>query len=248
MSLQSGFISVPGQSIFKSSSTQEHNLGVKVTCQDGREFRYIKAGATNIAAGILVQTQTEHTNHESLAPTADRAIGVNTLTVTLGATAILANEYASGWLVVTNTPGLGLMYEIDKHPAANGSATCAITLKDPIKVALTTAASKVDLVHNPYKECVIFEGGNGTETGIPIGVTTYAITANEYGWVCVHGAASCLADGTLTIGHDVVATNSNTIDGAVEEMANGMETQCPVGYALTSGTDAEYPAIFVKIG
>lgn len=245
MSLQSGYIAAPGQSIFKSSSTQEHDLGVKVTANDGREFRYIKA-AEDIAAGYLVQTTLEHTNHESLTPDAS-AVGDKTIVMTPGATAMTANEYATGWMVVTNTPGLGLMYEIDNHAANAGSVALTVNLKDPIKVALTTD-SRVDLVHNPYKDCLVFDGGNGTETGIPVGVATTAITSGEYGWVCVQGAASCLADGNLTIGHGVVATNSNTINGAVEAAANGNEALCPVGYALTSGTDTEYPAIFVKIG
>lgn len=245
MSLQSGYITVPGQSLFKSSSTQEHSLGVKVTANDGREFRYIKAGEA-IAAGYLVQTTLEHTNHESRTPTA-ADIGATTITSAMGATAMNANEYAGGWLVVTNTPGNGLMYEIDHHAAVLSSGTATLYLKDPLKVALTSS-SRFDLVHNPYKDCLVFDGGNGTETGIPLGVATTAIASGEYGWICVTGVVSCLADGNLTVGHGCVATNSNTINGAVEEMANGMETQCPVGYCLTSGTDTEYPAIFVKIG
>lgn len=245
MALQSGYIGVPGQSIFKSSSTQEHPLGVKVTAGDGREFRYIST-AEDIAAGLLVQTTLEHTNHESLTPDAS-AVGDTTIVMTPGATAMVANEYATGFMVVTNTPGLGLIYEIDHHAANAGSVALTLYLKDPIKVALTTD-SRVDLVHNPYKDCLIFDGGNGTETGIPLGVATYAIASGEFGWVCVTGAIPCLADGTLTIGHGAVATNSNTINGAVECAANGMETQCPVGYCLTSGTDTEYPAIFLRIG
>lgn len=245
MGLQSGFISVPGQSLFKSSSTQEHSLGVKVTAGDGREFRYIST-AEDIAAGLLVQTTLEHTNHESRTPDAS-AIGDKTIVMTLGATAADANEYAGGFMVVTNTPGLGLMYEIDRHAAVLSAGVATIYLKDPIKVALTTD-SRVDLVHNPYKDCLIFDGANGTETGIPLGVSTCAITSGEFGWICVTGAVSCLSDGGNTIGHGCVATNSNTINGATENAADGTEVQCPVGYALTTGTDTEYPAIFVKIG
>lgn len=243
MSLQSGYIGVPGQSIFKSSSTQEHNLGVKVTANDGKEYRYIHAGAA-IAAGVLVGTSAEHTNHESRTPDAS-AVGDTTIVMTLGATAADANEYAGGFMVVTNTPGLGLMYEIDRHAAVASSGSATIYLKDPIKVALTTD-SRVDLVHNPYKDCVTWVNGTGTYTGIPVGVTTYAISSGEYGWVCVHGAASCLADGNLTIGQGCVA--SNGVDGAVEPAASGTEAQAPVGYCLTTGTDTEYPAIFVTIG
>lgn len=244
MSLQSGYIGVIGSSMYSDESVQKHPLGTKVTDGAGRELRYIKAGEA-LAAGKLVQSSTEHANHESLTPAA-AAIGATSVTATLGNTAVTANEYAGGWLVVTNTPGLGLMYEIASHPAANGSASLTVTLKDPIKVALTTD-SRFDLVHNPYSDCLTWVDGTGTYTGAPVGVTAYAITSGQYGWVVVQGAASCLANGTLTIGQGVVA--SNAIDGAVEVAVNdSTETQAPVGYALTTGADTEYPAIFVNIG
>lgn len=245
MSLQSGYIGAIGSSLYTNSSIPQHSLGTKVTDGAGREFRYVKAGG-NVAAGKLCGTYTENATEHSLAPASAAAIGATSVSITTGG-AITANAYEGGYLVVTNTPGLGLMYEIDHHAATAGSAACTFYLKDPIKVALTTAASKVDLVINPYGAVMEWVDGSGTETGSPVGVSVYALTSSYYGWVCVHGAASCLADGTLTIGHGVVA--SDATDGAVEvATATSTEALCPVGYALTTGATGEYPAIFVTIG
>lgn len=242
MSLQSGYIGVIGSSQFTDSSIPQHTLGTKATDGAGREFRYVKTGGT-IIAGQLVQSYTENATEESLTPAA-ATIGATSVTVTTGG-AVAANAYEGGYLVVTNTPGLGLTYEIDHHASTSGSASLTLYLKDPIKVALTTS-SRVDLVKNPYQSVIQWNDGTGTYTGVPVGVSTYALTSGYYGWVCVHGATSCLADDTLTIGQGVVA--SNATDGAVEVAANGKEAQPPVGYALTTGATGEYPAIFVTIG
>lgn len=244
MSLQSGYIGAIGSSLYTNSSIPQHTLGTKVTDGAGREFRYVKTGAA-IAAGKLCGTYTENATEESLAVQANAAIGATTVSITTGGT-VVADAYAGGYMVVTNTPGLGMMYEIESHAGRTGTGTLAYKLKDPLKVALTTS-SKVDMVKNPYSAVTTWVDGSGTETGVPVGVSVYALDSGYYGWVCVHGAASCLADGTLTIGHGVVA--SDATDGAVEAAtAASTEALCPVGYALTSGTTTEYPAIFVTIG
>lgn len=244
MSLQSGYIGAIGSSLYTNSSIPQHSLGTKVTDGAGREFRYIKAGGT-IVAGQLLGTYTENATEHSLAPQAAAAIGATSVSITTGGT-VVANAYEGGYMVVTNTPGLGIMYEIESHAGRTGTGTLVYKLKDPIKVALTTAASKVDMVKNPYQS-VLQWVGNSTETMIPVGVSTYALDSGYYGWVCVHGATSCLADGTLTIGHGVVASDATA--GAVEvATAASTEALCPVGYALTTGATGEYPAIFLTIG
>lgn len=243
MSLQSGYIGAIGKSLYEESSIPQHSLGTKATDGGGREFRYVKTGGA-ITAGQLVMSYTENATEESITAPAT-AIGATSVAVTTGGT-VTANAYEGGYMVVTNTPGLGMMYEISHHAGRTGSGSLTYYLKDPIKVALTTD-SRLDFVKNPYNGILQWSDGTGTYTGSPVGVSVIAMTSGYYGWICVHGAASCLADGTLGIGKVVVA--SNATDGAVEVGANAStEPQAPVGYALTSGTTTEYPAIFVTIG
>ena len=217
-------------------------LGARFKTQDGRVFRAFKNGAVAAVPGKLYQTAAQITNHQDLVPAA-AAIGATQVTVTLGATAATANQYAGGQLMVSITPGQGYSYEIDSHPAADASATLVLTLKDPIQIALTTA-SNVDLVPNPYNGVILTVVT--TITGCPVGVPVYAVAANEYGYLQTGGIANVLADGTVLVGDSVVYSNGTA--GAVEAAANAStEAQSVVGRALSGIATTEYGPIFLTL-
>jgi len=216
-----------------NTSTALHNLGERAVTPDGRVFRYCKAGATALVPGKLQQAPAEVTNHQDLTPAA-AAIGATSVTVTLGATAATANQYAGGWLMVTVTPGQGYQYKIKSHPAADASATLALALEDAIVVALTTS-SRCDLVLNPYSGVIV---NPTTASSTPVGVAVTAITAAQFGWLQVGGVANVLADGTVTVGTALVASNATA--GAVEALTG---VQAPVGIAVTGIASTEYGAV-----
>ena len=223
--------------LLSDSSTQAHNLGERAVSNDGRAFRYVKMGAVAAVPGKLYQAPAEITNHQNLTPTA-AAIGDTSLTVTLGATAATANYYSSGWAVVTVTPGVGYQYKIKSHPAASSSGSLTLQLEDKITVALTTS-SRIDLVPNPYSGVVV---NPTTATSSPVGVAVTAITASQYGWLQTRGPATLLADGAVTVGTSLAA--SNAVAGAVEAFTG---VQAPVGIALTGIADTEYGAVLLGI-
>lgn len=208
-----------------NSATQEHVLGEKILSSDGRAFRYAKAGAVTLVSGTLLQAPIEVTAHQNLTPTA-AAAGATSVTVALGATAATANQYAGGYVVVTVTPDLGQMYLISSHPAAALSTSLTLQLSDPIVTAWTTA-TRVDLVANQYNGVLI---NPTTATSDPVGVALTAITAGNFGWVQTGGLASILADGTITVGTSVDA--SNGVAGAVEAHVSG-GVQAVVGNAAS---------------
>jgi len=221
----------------ENSSTPNHNLGAYVESDDGRGFRYVKVGATALVPGKLYQAPAEAANHQDVVPAA-AAIGATSVTVTLGATAATANQYANGWMMVSVTPGQGYQYKIKSHPAADASATLVLTLEDPIQVALTTS-SNCDLVANPFNGVVV---NPTTATSAPVGAAVYPVTAAYYGWLQVKGPANLLADGTVTVGTAVVASNATA--GAVEALTG---VQAPVGLALTGIASTEYGAIHLNL-
>lgn len=233
MSSFSGDVQIAPSSIYSSSSTQELPLGARATMPDGRSFRYCKAGAVALVQGKLQQAAAEVTNHQNLTPAA-AAIGATSVTVTLGATAASANQYAEGFLNVTVTPGEGYSYKIKSHPAANASATLTLTLEDPILVALTTS-SRCDLAVNQYKDVIV---NPTTATSNPVGVAVYPISIGGFGWIQTGGIASVLADGTVTVGTALVASNGTA--GAVEALTG---VQAPVGIAVTGIATTEYGAV-----
>ncbi|MBI3231846.1 MAG: hypothetical protein HYZ51_02070 [Candidatus Doudnabacteria bacterium] len=229
---------VVGQQLFTTSADQLHNLGERVETNDGRAYRYCKAGATTLVVGKLQQSAAELTNHQNLTPVA-AAIGDTSVTVALGATAATANQYAGGYLVVTLTPGQGQQYKIKSHPAAALSTSVVLTLEDPIVVAITTS-SRCDLVPNPYSAVVI---NPTTATSSPVGVAIFAITNGQFGWLQVEGPATIVADGAITVGVNVSA--SNAVAGAVEA---AVTAQGAVGRALTGIADADHGAIMLNLG
>lgn len=225
---------------FEESTVQEADLGMKMSVNDGRVFRYVKAGATALVAGKLQSAPASVANHTNIAVAAAAAAGASAITVTLGATLASANQYAGGIIVINDANGQGFSYSIKSHPAADASASLVLTLDDneSIQTALTTS-SEASLVHNQYNGVVVHAT---TEIAAPVGVPLIDLTASSYGWIQTRGAVSCLIGATTGIGLSVAA--SDTREGAVEV---GDGVLGPVGYAIAAGVDTEYNPIFLTI-
>lgn len=229
-----------GQPLFKSQSTQDCPLGTIAYTGDGRVFRYVKNGATATVAGSVYQTAAELTDHDHLTPAA-AAIGAKQVTVTLGNTAVTANQYAGGLLVVDSAPGEGYSYIIGSHPAADASATCVFTLLDEVVVAITTA-SEVTLTPSPYSAVVVAPAT--TLTGAVVGVATYIIAANEYGWLQVKGPCGVLCAGTIAVGA-VAISPSGTAGAVVTDPANA--SVVIIGSAMVATASGEVNQILLNL-
>lgn len=238
MSALSGDIQIAPSSIFSSVATAETTVGARAKTQDGRIFRYCQAGGTALVQGKLQQASAQIANHQNLAPTASAAIGATQVTVTLGATAATAAQYAGGLLVVTVTPGEGYTYRISSNPAANSGASLTVTIEDPLLVALTTS-SRIDLIANEYMGAII---NPTTASSRPIGVAVYPIAANQFGWLQTGGPCSALAEGAITVGTALVA--STTTAGAVKALTGVV---APIGQAITDISTTEYGAVHLLL-
>lgn len=218
-------------------------LGARAFDNAGNAYRFCKAGGTALAVGKLQQAPAQVANHTNMA-VATAAIGATSVTVTLGATAATADQYAGGWLIIAAGAGIGYRYLISSHPAADSAATLVLKLEDPIRVATAVADSKGDLVANPFSGVIV---NPTTLSSAPIGVAVTPVSAAYFGWVQTSGVASVLADGSLTIGLDVVA--SDNAAGAVEVIADGAAELLPkVGTVLVAASTGEYGAVDVKLG
>lgn len=239
-SFLSGAIHVAAQTLHSSSADQMHNLGSTIFSNDGRAFRYAKAGSTALTAGLLQQAPSQVTGDQNLtavAASVDDLSIASTTTVTVS-----ANDYAEGFVLVTVTPGVGRQYKIKGHSAYTAAAP-TFNLAEPVKVALTTT-SRLDVVKNNFRGVRVSTVA-GTGYSNPVGVAVHPIAASEFGWVQVGGIANVLADGALTVGLHVV--KGDAVAGAVESIADGAnELLPPVGIAVTGVATTEYGA--VKLG
>lgn len=237
MTQLTGSVVVAGQALFSSSSYKAHQLGELVFTNDGRAFRYAKAGATALVPGKLQQASAEVTADQNLTAVA-AAVGDLSIAASTTVT-VTANQYAEGWALISVTPGQGYQYKIKSHVAYTAAAP-SFALEDSIAVALTTS-SRIDLVANPLSAVIV---NPATASSAPVGVAVWAVAASEFGWLQVAGVANVLADGTVVVGTAVDASNGTA--GAVEaHVAAGV--QAPVGTAMTGIATTEYGAIKLNL-
>lgn len=227
------------QGLFEVSSVKKHPLGTLRMLSDGRVFAYAKAGSVALAPGKLCQAPAPVANHDNLVVAAASA-GDEAVTVTLGATAVAADDYAEGFLIIVTGTGAGCAYKIKTHPAASASASLKVTLYDKLRTALD-ATSRACLIYNPFSGTVIHPS---PPTSKLVGVPLVSVPIGNYYWSQIAGPTVVLVNGTISNGKKVVA--SATVDGAVDLMAltegtpNTGSDQYPVGVMLAHGTNTQY--------
>lgn len=222
-----------------NSATQGANLGALATTGDGRYFRHVLAGASNLPQGKLCSASAEVTGLEDL-DIAAAAVGDTTITTTSTVT-VTANQFAGGYIVVTNGTGAGYTYQIKSHPAAT-AAVVTFTLVDAVQ-ATTASTVDIDVVASPYSGVVLWTTSQVAEA---VGVAVVPITANQYGWLQVKGPVGVLCDaGNLTIGQMAVA--SDDTDGAVGPFESDALAFPVVGIAMTGISSAEYGLVHLNL-
>lgn len=253
MSYISDFKSAPFSLFGKNGATSSNEPSIATLtgsiwkAADGREFALVQVGGSNIASGLMVQGPASiGANHTGLTASTE-AIGSLQITVTLGGTAVTANQYAGGYAVVSAGTGIGQTLRIASHPAQSSTTgTVILTLEDPLSVATETATSKVSLTLPQYG------GPNGatvathgvivcptTLTGRVIGATLYPLVASttttpSYGFIVKSGAVAVTNTGGSAIGLDLMP--SATGPGTVATYA-GVKTR--IGTATVAGENAK---------
>ena len=198
---------------FNASATALHPLGSLGISEDGRKYRYAKAGGTHVV-GHCLQSAAVIPDHLATTGTATAA-GATSLVFTPGATAGAANLYADGYLGISDSAGVGYTYGVAGHAAITASVAFTLNLKadDPIQVALTTG-SKLALFHNRYSG--VIQMPITTATGTLVGVAVQVLTTGQFGWIQTGGVASVLIAGTPALGAMVLAPGA--VAGAAEIM------------------------------
>ena len=245
------------QGALEESVSANYRIGT-VLEEEGCEYEYAQAGAVALSPGKLMQSELPVANHADLTPTGSYAIGISVIEVTLGASAVLVNEYRDGWILVTNATGEGQKLKILSHPAADASATCSFTCWEALTTA-TDGTSRMTLMKNPNQELIIHPS---PPTALVVGVPQIAITAAYYFWLQTKGPTALLTDGVLYIYQQV--TPSASVDGAVKhaiqeitvgaevaigtKMAKINDSAGAASTAAITGTDAAYASSTIDIG
>lgn len=217
------------------SSTQKLPLGAKARLADGRAFVYGKAGASDLAYGLMAMQAAPSANANDEVVAASAAVGDTSISVTFGG-AVTANQYAGGYLWVNDDTGEGQVYTVTKHAA--GTTGVTVYLGEAIRVAVTAGSGTVSAIVHPCQDLII----GAATAGAPVGVPLVTVTAAYYAWFQVSGPAPVLTSGTVVIGNPVILAAS----GAV---APNTETTfiAHVGTVLSVNATTEYSLINLAI-
>jgi hypothetical protein len=215
--------------LYGNSASREHNLGELLIDKWGRKFRYVQAGAVDLVTGNLQQEAAEDTNYYSMAVQAAVAAGAFAIPVTLGGTAVTANQFEGGDLTIESSTGIGQNFKIVSHTVQTStSGTCTFTVDRAVETALTTS-SQATVRKNAYDGVIVFPT---TPTGGPTGVAIHVITAAQFGWIQSGGDGSVLFDNGVNVAADAVGIMpSAAVAGSVSPAAAADVSPTYIGFS-----------------
>jgi hypothetical protein len=223
----------------ETSSSKQHAIGEKYVDEFNKVYRYVKAGAANLAAGKLVVTADADANVVNKTVARTYAVGAKEIIVD-AAGAVVADAYADGTITISDATGEGVNYRVTGNTATAGAGEITVSLAEPLTSALTVDVSEYTLVKNSFDSVVI---SATDQADMAVGVPNVAITANEFGWVQTGGVCATLADEAVVRG--LALTIGTGVAGAVEA-ADAVGEQI-VGVAQNTLVDTEYTSIFLTI-
>jgi hypothetical protein len=232
------------QSIRQASTDQHHRIGAEGFLNDGRKFRYCRYVESGAATRGLVLVKNDlAANHQNLATaTAGVAAGRKTITdITLGATAVTANQYQ--YIMIVDGAGAGTFYAISGHPTADASATdFEVDLFDTIEVA-GDADTEVTLIQSVYAD-VQLAGTDDADNvaGVPHVAIPAGNTTTQYAWLQTKGIGPCVTDGTPAVNQAMVVSGTTAGRIAAQDIVEGtgtLDIETRVAFMNTVGIDGE---------
>lgn len=241
------------QGIYQTSSTAKETLGTLRILQDGRKFRYAKAGANNLSAGKVGVAAAIEGDAMNESITAAVSVGEKVISLTLGGSLSYDEDYfKGGFLQINDAAGEGRAYPISGSTEVDSGTAITVTLEEGIKEALTTS-SEYTLVHSPWMAVT----ESTTEESLAVGVAPVDVTANYYYWAQTGGPAICLISGSPAVGTNLtLASTAGAVTGCDDGVTSSSSTitidnlhsQPIIGVVWgTTGVDTEYKPIFLKI-
>lgn len=228
------------QGLFEVSATKKERLGAIRQTEDGRTFRYAKAGAA-LTAGQQTYGAAATANHIKVANTGHTAaVGDKVVDILVGATAVTSDQYVDGYLQVYDGAAgtVGNQYLINSNTPCGSGGYTTLTLATPIRVA-HVATDSMSLVPNPFSSV-----GQMTDLAVHCtGIAHISVASGYYFWAQTGGQVCSLAGATLTLGS--VACGSATT-GATE-IATGV-TSAFIGVANSyEGVDTKYDPVWMYL-
>jgi len=228
-----------------TGTSQIHPYGTRMVLPDGRVFYY---GQTDGAqtAGAICQSAVGVANHDMDLAVNTAAAGAKSLSVTVGGTAVTANQYADGYVYVNDGTGEGHIYKVRQHDAISSAGSGTINLYDGDAIVVAfEAATIVGLAKNPYKDFVVYPT---TATGHAVGVAATDFDDDDYGWLQTWGPAAVLCDVAFVIGNHVRVSDNTAGSGEPLDRDGSNENEETIGVAtLIAPVTTDYGVVNLTI-
>lgn len=234
---------------YNTEATKSQDLGQVGYGSRQKKFVYVKAGASALVIGNLIQAPARSTDFTDMAVQAavatsvaiNQTFGGYPIPITLGSTGTTTHlDFAGGGLfITTGTNQIGQTFEILANDIATSSTTCNFYVRENPLVALTTSG-KATVTYDAYNGVI---QSPTTVTGRVVGVAVTAIPANNYGFIQTYGDVATLSDSTVgTIGQGVQRSTS-TAGAVTQATTNGFD----IGQATVLGVSAEAQPVFLTL-
>jgi hypothetical protein len=188
------------QGLYAVSSTKKETIGALRETEDGRKYRYAKAGATTVCGGSTYSPATDANFIAQIQTSgAVNAIGSTRVAVYVGGTAVTANMFDDGYLVLYRTAGVklpGRYYPISSHSvSAAGSEIIYLQLKEPLQEA-TLLTDYFSIYQNPWSGI-----SNVTDIAVTFtGIAQAVATSGQFLWLQTGGFCAVMGGDTSAIG------------------------------------------------
>lgn len=249
-----------GQEIHVAATSPVQRVGERGFLPDGRVFYYAwNHTAAALTLGEIAVTATVTPNHhdQTVNAAADFSAGALDVVFTVGATAIVLEEYKDGYVFISDGTGEALTYAIKSHAGQAGSTTSTATLWSRV-ITGTATGSTMSLVRHPYMNG---QQSNTTVSEVPIGIpqvtipaATTAATATarvvnpQYGWLQTWGPAAVLCDEAITAEGQAITIGTGVAGRAEEDdTATTVSQEFIIGYNLTPFVDDEHQMVDLRI-
>lgn len=255
--------------IFETSTTPKVAVGTRFTRSDGNEYVYSHFGADAISSGgLVVATDLSESGSTNAGATIYASGSVTAIageTVKPGSSGshyvqvigkgISADQFAGGYLQVTDGDGFGYQYRIRGNTAAvqltSGSAyTYYVELYEPLQQTLASVQTTWHrIVGSRYAN---LESATPATDMWLAGVTTASHASGSYGWVQANGVAGIRVDASnCSIGSQVALSDTQpgqiNSEYYVRSPLYSRAARQLIGYCVASASAIENQIVAIQL-
>lgn len=235
----SGALQLEAQDVRETSTTKQHPLGTRGFTNDGKVYRYAKAGATALDPGKLCVNADLDTNVTNKTVARTTAAGATSVIVDAAGT-VVQDAYVDGTFTINDATGEGINYRVTGNTGVTGAGEITVFLATPLKVALTIDVSEYTLSVNPWDTVVI---SATDQADMPVGIPNVTVAIGSYAWLQTRGSCAGWADEAVAKG--LALTIGTGTAGAIEALDAAGEFQ--IGVAPEALVDTEFHSVFLTL-